>query len=33
MQWLEAFLRDCLEKARSIETAEQPPIPEGLEGD
>ena len=28
MQWLEEFLRDCLAKARSIETPEQPPIPE-----
>jgi hypothetical protein len=28
MQWLEGFLRDCLVQARSIETADQPPIPE-----
>ncbi len=28
MQWLECFLRECLEKARSIETPDQPPIPE-----
>jgi hypothetical protein len=28
MQWLEAFLRDCLEKARSIMTPDQPPIPD-----
>jgi hypothetical protein len=32
MEWLEAFLRDCLEKARSIETLDQPPIPEEPEG-
>ena len=28
MEWLERFLRDCLAKARSIETPDQPPIPE-----
>lgn len=28
MQWLEEFLRDCLANARSIETPDQPPIPE-----
>jgi hypothetical protein len=28
MQWLEEFLRDCLAKARSIETPDQPPIPD-----
>jgi hypothetical protein len=28
MQWLEEFLRDCLKKARSIETPDQPPPPE-----
>lgn len=27
IQWLEAFLDDCLRMARSIETAEQPPAP------
>lgn len=32
MQWLEGFLRDCLVKARSIETPDQPPIPEEPEG-
>jgi hypothetical protein len=32
IQWLEAFLRDCLAKARSIETPDQPPIPEQPEG-
>lgn len=32
MQWLEGFLRDCLTKARSIETPDQPPIPEDAEG-
>ncbi len=32
MRWLEGFLRDCLEKARSIETPDQPPIPEEPEG-
>lgn len=26
MQWLEEFLRDCLTTARSIETADQPPV-------
>jgi hypothetical protein len=28
MQWLESFLRECLAQARSIETHDQPPIPE-----
>lgn len=28
MQWLEGFLRECLAQARSIETPDQPPIPE-----
>lgn len=28
MQWLEGFLRECLDQARSIETPDQPPIPE-----
>jgi hypothetical protein len=28
MQWLEGFLRESLAQARSIETADQPPIPE-----
>ncbi len=28
MQWLMDFLRDCLAKARSIETPDQPPIPD-----
>jgi hypothetical protein len=32
IEWLEAFLKDCLEKARSIETPDQPPIPEETEG-
>lgn len=32
MQWLEGFLRDCLAKARSIETPDQPPIPDEPEG-
>ena len=32
MEWLESFLRDCLTTARSIETADQPPIPEEPEG-
>lgn len=27
MQWIEAFLRDCLEKARAISTADQPSGP------
>ncbi|HTU89371.1 MAG TPA: hypothetical protein VMF69_04665 [Gemmataceae bacterium] len=26
MEWLESFLRECLEMARSMETADQPPI-------
>ena len=33
MEWLEGFLRECLAKARSIETPDQPPIPEEPEGD
>ena len=28
MQWLQEFVRNCLAKARSIETPDQPPIPE-----
>lgn len=28
MQWLEEFLRDCLAKARSVETPDQPPMPD-----
>jgi len=28
MQWLEDFLQECLTQARSIETPDQPPIPE-----
>jgi hypothetical protein len=28
MQWVEGFLRECLAMARSIETADQPPIPD-----
>jgi hypothetical protein len=32
MEWLEGFLRECLEMARSIETPDQPPIPEEPEG-
>ncbi len=28
MRWLESFLRDCLDMARSIETPDQPPLPE-----
>ncbi len=31
MQWLEEFLRECLAQARSIETPDQPPIPEDPE--
>jgi hypothetical protein len=33
MEWLEGFLRECLAQARSIETPNQPPIPEEPEGD
>lgn len=33
MEWLEGFLRECLAQARSIETPDQPPIPEEPEGD
>jgi hypothetical protein len=32
MRFLECFLRDSLEKARSIEAANQPPLPEGSDG-
>jgi hypothetical protein len=32
MRWLQAFLRECLSQARSIETPDQPPIPEEPEG-
>src|SRR5262249_40130287 len=32
MQWLIGFLRDCLAKARSIETLDQPPLSEEPEG-
>lgn len=32
MEWLEDFLRDCLEKARAIEIPNQPPMPEEPEG-
>ena len=32
IQWLIAFLRESLEQARSIETPDQPPIPEEPEG-
>lgn len=28
MQWLEGFLRECLDQARSIEASGQPPVPE-----
>lgn len=31
IRWLESFLRECLEKARSIETPDQPPILEDPE--
>ena len=33
MEWLEGFLRDCLAKARSVETPDQPPTPEQPEED
>src|SRR5205085_2584948 len=33
MQWLESFLRECLDQARPIETPDQPPIPEEPEED
>jgi len=33
VEWLESFLRGCLAKARSIETPDQPPIPEEPEAD
>jgi hypothetical protein len=33
MQWLETFLRDCIAKARSIETPDQPPMPKEPEED
>jgi hypothetical protein len=32
MEWLEEFMRECLNQARSIETPDQPPIPEEPEG-
>jgi hypothetical protein len=32
IQWLERFLRECLAQARSIETPDQPPIPDEPEG-
>jgi hypothetical protein len=32
LEWLESFLRECLDMARSIETPDQPPIPEEPEG-
>jgi hypothetical protein len=32
IEWLEKFLRECLTLARSIETPDQPPIPEEPEG-
>ncbi len=32
MEWLEGFLRDCLLMARSIETPDQPTIPEESQG-
>ena len=32
MEWLEGYLRGCLEQARSIETSDQPPIPAEPEG-
>ena len=32
MRWLEAFLRECLSQTQSIETPDQPPIPEEPEG-
>jgi hypothetical protein len=32
IECLETFLRDCLAKARSIETGDQPPIPDESEG-
>jgi hypothetical protein len=32
MEWLESFVRECLSMARSIETPDQPPIPEQPEG-
>ncbi len=32
MEWLEKFLRECLALARSIETPDQPPIPDEAEG-
>lgn len=28
MRWLEGFLRECLSLARSVETPDQPPIPD-----
>jgi hypothetical protein len=32
MQWLEGFVRECLRMARSIETPDQPLVPEEPEG-
>jgi hypothetical protein len=32
LEWLAKFLQDCLAKARSIETPDQPPIPDEPEG-
>jgi hypothetical protein len=32
IEWLEKFLRECLTMARSIETPDQPPIPDEPEG-
>ena len=32
MEWLESFVRESVGMARSIETPDQPPIPEGPEG-
>jgi hypothetical protein len=33
MEWLQGFLRECLAQAQSIETPDQPPIPEEPEED
>jgi hypothetical protein len=32
MEWVEAFLRECLSQARSIETGDQPPTTEEPKG-
>lgn len=32
IRWVEGFLRECLTRARSITTPDQPPIPEEPEG-